>query len=321
MTLQIDRRGLLGGATAAMALAMSPSSLAAPRRFFSPQGARIGLQLYTLGDEWSKDPVGVFAELAKIGISDIELPGLNGRTAAELRAAADGSGLKFSSMHLPAAPVFDPKGLSLKSTAAEIAAVYNTLGATNAVVPLAPLPAGFKFDPGRSGADQLAEAMASTSVDGWKRFAAELNAKGAELAAHGITLCFHNHNVEFAALGKTTPWQILVEETDPERVFFELDLGWVSAAGLDPVTELRRLGRRVRWLHVKDVKPSTRANFALKMDPSVVGEGRLHWPRILRAAAAVGVRHYYLEQEPPFTMPRLEAVRRGHDFLARQTLV
>jgi sugar phosphate isomerase/epimerase len=100
-------------------------------------------------------------------------------------------------------------------------------------------------------------------------------------------------------------------------VFFELDLGWVSTAGLDPAAEIRRLGRRVRWLHVKDVKPTTKRNFALQMDPAVVGEGRIDWPGVLRAARLAGVRHFYIEQEPPFAIPRIEAVRQGYGFLAR----
>lgn len=311
----IDRRGLLGGAAAAMTLAMSGPSLARPRRFFTPDGARIGLQLYTLGDEWVKDTPGTFAELARIGITDLELPGLMGKSPADLRAEADRAGLSFSSFHLPARPLFGP-GLSLQSDAGEIAAMLGVLGAHDVVVPLPPLPDDFAFVPGKTGPADLAAAVAAGGADAWKRLAAQLNDKASALAAHGITLGYHNHNVEFAPVGKTTPWAILLEETDPARVFFELDLGWVSTAGLDPAAEIRRLGHRVRWLHVKDVKPTTKRNFALQMDPAVVGEGRQRWPSIFRAAAAAGVRHYYIEQEPPFAIPRIEAVRRGNAYLA-----
>jgi sugar phosphate isomerase/epimerase len=283
--------------------------------FFARTGNQIGLQLYTLGDEWAKDTDAVFAQLAALGIRDLELPGLMGKTPAQLRAAADNSGVAFNSYHLPAAPIFEPTGLSLLSSAGEIADALGTLGATSAVVPLHPLPEGFQFVPGKNTFADLVTALGKAGPDYWKRFAADLNAKAQALTAHGITLGYHNHNTEFAAVGKTTGWNILLEETDPERVFFELDLGWVSTAGRDPAAEIRRLGRRVRWLHLKDVKPTTRRNYALKMDPSVVGEGRQNWPAILSAAAAVGVRHYYIEQEPPFAIPRMEAVRKSHAFL------
>ncbi|MDE2434957.1 MAG: sugar phosphate isomerase/epimerase [Sphingomonadales bacterium] len=297
---------------------MSRPTLAKPHRFFSPNGIRIGLQLYTLGDEWVKDTSGTFAELARIGVRDLELPGLMGKSATELRAEADHAGLFFSSFHLPARPLFGP-GLSLQSGAGEIADMLGLLGAHDVVVPLPPLPDDFAFVPGKTGPADLAAAVAAGGGDAWKRFAARLNEQAAALAAHGITLGYHNHNVEFAAVGKTTPWAILLAETDPARVFFELDLGWISAAGRDPVAEIRRLGQRVRWLHIKDVKATTKRNYALQMDPAVVGEGRQNWPAILRAAAVAGVQHYYIEQEPPFAIARMEAVRRGSAYLAGLT--
>lgn len=316
MTFAFDRRQLLAGMTA---MALTPTALGAKPRapFFARTGNKIGLQLYTLGDEWAKDIAGVFAKLAEIGIKDLELPGLMDKSPKELRAAAEAAGVSFSSYHLPAAPIFAPTGLSLLSSPAEIADVLGTLGATDAVVPLHPLPKGFQFVPGKTSMADLVAALGAAGADYWKQFGADLNVKAQALTAHGITLGYHNHNTEFAAVGKTTGWKILLAETDPELVKIELDLGWVSTAGIDPAAEIRRLGRRVRWLHIKDVKPTTKRNYALKMDPSVVGEGRQNWPAILSAAATAGVRHYYIEQEPPFAIPRMEAVRRGHAFLRR----
>ena len=116
-------------------------------------------------------------------------------------------------------------------------------------------------------------------------------------------------------MGDTTGWDILASRTDPALVFFEVDTGWVSAAGLDPAPFLRRHRGRVRWLHVKDVRPTTQANFALAMDPTEVGSGRIDWKRVLPAAAAAGVRHFYVEQEPPFTIPRIDAAAKSYGFL------
>ncbi|WP_219892997.1 sugar phosphate isomerase/epimerase family protein [Aquisediminimonas profunda] len=287
------------------------------RAIFNRGKAPIGLQLYTLGDEWVKDTPGVFGELARIGIRELELPGLMGKTPADLRAEADRAGLRFTSFHLPAMPLFDPNGLSLQSSAAQIADALGILGTTDVVVPLPPLPADFQFVPGKTGPADLAAAVASGGADAWKRFASLLNEKAAALTSHGVTLGYHNHNVEFSSVGNTTPWAILLSETNPDTVFFELDLGWVAAAGLDPAREIRRLGRRVRWVHVKDLKPTTKPNFALQMDPAVVGDGSQDWPAIFRAAESVGVRHYYIEQEPPFSIPRMDAVRNGFRFLSQ----
>jgi sugar phosphate isomerase/epimerase len=138
----------------------------------------------------------------------------------------------------------------------------------------------------------------------------------AALKAAGITVGYHNHNVEFGPVGKTTGWHILLAECDPALVKFEIDLGWIAAAGRDPAKFLDGLKGRVRWLHVKDLKASTKPNVALQMDPTEIGSGIQDWPRILKAAKRAGAEHYYVEQEPPFTMARIEAVRKSYGFLA-----
>jgi sugar phosphate isomerase/epimerase len=116
-------------------------------------------------------------------------------------------------------------------------------------------------------------------------------------------------------VGATTGLEILLAETDPKLVTFEMDVGWVAAAGHDPVALLAKHKGRFTLMHLKDIKPSTAANFALKMDPADVGSGKLDWKRLLSAAYAEGVRNFYLEQEPPFTRPRIEAAKIGFDYL------
>ncbi|HMT43861.1 MAG TPA: sugar phosphate isomerase/epimerase [Chakrabartia sp.] len=313
--IRLNRRAMLAG-LAGSGLAIMTGADAAQPGFFARTGAKIGLQLYTLGDAWVRDMPGTFAELASIGVRDLELPGLWGQSAQDVRAAADAAGVAFSSIHLSAAPMPGVGGLSLASEAGEIARVLGVLGISDAVLPLPPLPADFAFVPGKTGPADLAVALAKAGLDGWKQLADLLNTKARALAPHGITLGYHNHNVEFASIGGTTGWDVLLAATDPDLVQFELDLGWVAAAGIDPAQMLRRMKGRVRWLHVKDLKASTPRNTALKMDPAEVGSGKTNWPRVLAAAQAAGVRRYYIEQEPPFTIARMDAVRRSHAYLS-----
>ena len=103
----------------------------------------------------------------------------------------------------------------------------------------------------------------------------------------------------------------------PALVTFEMDVGWVVAAGADPMTLIHHHKGRFRLMHVKDVKATTQANYALKMDPTEVGSGKIDWAKLLPGAYAAGVRGFYVEQEPPFAFPRIEAARISHDFLAR----
>lgn len=286
-----------------------------PRTFFNRKALPIGLQLYSLGDEPSKDLGGTLARVAGMGYRDIELPSLLGKTAAELKTAADKVGLKYSCLHLPISPLFGGSGLSLADPAQQVADAAHALGIKNIVVPIQLIPEGFMPKPGESFQTAIANAMAAAGADIWKRTAAALNEKAAALKPHGIKLGYHNHNIEFAPVGDTTGWGILMREIDPTLVSLELDIGWIAAAGLDPVAFLGKHKGRVRQLHVKDVKATTKTNFALGMDPTQIGDGKLDWAKILPAAYKAGVRNFYVEQEPPFAMPRMDAIKRSYDYL------
>jgi sugar phosphate isomerase/epimerase len=90
-------------------------------------------------------------------------------------------------------------------------------------------------------------------------------------------------------VGGTTGWAVLLKELDPKLVFLELDLGW-AAGGLDPAAELRRLKGRVKMVHLKDVKPTTKTNYALQQDPAKwVRQAQLarHPARLRRRVAAL----------------------------------
>jgi sugar phosphate isomerase/epimerase len=287
-----------------------------PRPFFKRVGLPIGLQLYSLGDEPSKDIDATLARVAALGYRDIELPGMLGKSATELKGAADKAGLKYSSLHLPAAPLFGGTGLSLADPADKVAEIAGALGIKNVVMPIQLMPDKLKPAVNETFQNAIARGMAEAGADIWKRTAALLNEKAAGLKPHGISLGYHNHNIEFAAVGNTTGWEILMREIDPALITLELDIGWIAAAGLDPVAFLNKHRGRVRQMHIKDVKATTTTNFALSMDPTQIGDGKLDWARILPAAYKAGVRNFYVEQEPPFAMARMDAVKRSIDYLA-----
>ena len=287
MNPAIARRSLLTGLAASAAVVGSGSLFAAPRvGFFQRIGKPIGLQLYTLGEEPGRDLDGVFTKLAAIGYRDIELPGLLGHTPADIRAAADRTGLRITCIHLGLRAA--PGGLLLTSDNQRIADTLGALGVHQAVLPMMQMPELKSSKPGETFQTVLARGIAAEGADVWKRTAGLLNERAAALKPFGIALGYHNHNVEFAPVGDTTGWDILVRETDPSLISFEVDLGWVAAAGLNPVEFLRRHSGRVRWVHVKDIKASAMPNFALTMVPAEVGSGRLDWSRILPAAHKAG---------------------------------
>jgi sugar phosphate isomerase/epimerase len=153
------------------------------------------------------------------------------------------------------------------------------------------------------------------TLDDWKSNADYLNQKAAGLKPYGLRFAYHNHNVEFTPVGSSTGLDQLIQNTDPALVSFEMDAGWVVAAGADPAALLAAHPGRFSAMHIKDVKASTRPNFSFQLDPCEVGQGTIDWKSLLPKAYKANVRQFYVEQEPPYSMPRLESVAVSFKYL------
>jgi len=126
-----------------------------------------------------------------------------------------------------------------------------------------------------------------------------------------MRLGFHNHNYEFRQLGSTTGFDILVERTDPKLVCFEMDCYWVTQAGQDPIAMLRKLGKRVRMLHLKDRKggfpPSQELNKAAEHFTEV-GNVTIDCSKVLTVAEQLKIEHLFVEQDEG-ERPPLESLK------------
>jgi sugar phosphate isomerase/epimerase len=315
----MNRRGLLAGLGAAGIAAATPGFAAKRAPLFKRINKPLGVQLYALGEAAQKDLAGTLKRLAAIGYTDFELPGLYGRSPKDLRADADAAGVRFSSIHMGLPARLPPGSLTLMSSPQEIADALGTLGIKKAVLPIPLLPDNFAVPAGGNIRDALVAGIEAGGLDMWKRMGGLLNERAAALKPFGIDMGYHNHNMEFKPQGGTTGWEVLLKELDPHLVFIELDLGWISAAGLDAAAEIKRLKGRIRMVHIKDIKATTKTNYMLQQDPVEVGLGMLNWHKILPACIEAGVQHYYVEQEPPFTRDRFDSMKLSYDFLARFT--
>ena len=227
---------------------------------------QISLQLYTVRGHTARDMPGTLRRLSEMGYTAVETAGFGGLSARELRTVLDDLGLRASGAHVPLdAWDADP---------ASVIADMHAVGSSHAVVPMAP--------PERRG-----------DTDSISRLAEGFNRWGELCRAEGLTFSYHNHDFEFATLGETTTWDVLVRETDPDLVHFELDLYWIKYGGSDPETVLRDAGDRVSLLHLKDMAPDeTRSDLP-------VGEGTMPWPDLLRTAEELGVEWFIAEQDNP----------------------
>ncbi|WP_447648140.1 sugar phosphate isomerase/epimerase family protein [Microbacterium forte] len=132
-----------------------------------------------------------------------------------------------------------------------------------------------------------------------RELAARLDRVGATLRAGGISLLYHNHNVEFRRLRSgRTAYSLLVSETDPAAVNFELDCYWPTAAGVDALALMRELGERVVLCHLTD-RGTRRRGVSLtpidKSDTVELGLGTMDIAGFIAQARTAGTRAVILE--------------------------
>ena len=227
---------------------------------------QISLQLYTVREETARDMPGTLRRISEIGYPAVEFAGYEDLSPQELKTIIDDLGLRASGAHVP----FD----SWETDPESVITDMHTLDCAHAILPMVP-----------------PENRTDETVVG--RLAESLNRWGELCRQEGMTFSYHNHDFEFAPLGGTTMWDVLVRETDPSLVHFELDLYWVRYGGADPEPLLRDLADRIPLVHLKDMASDDQRS------DLPVGEGTMPWTSLLEAADAAGVEWYVAEQDNP----------------------
>jgi len=132
----------------------------------------------------------------------------------------------------------------------------------------------------------------SGTIDDYKPMAQKFNGAGELCKDHQLKLGYHNHAFEFKDLGNgLTGYDVLLKETDPGLVSFELEIFWLINAGYDPLVLFKENPGRFKMWHVKDMD---------KTDMSVyteVGTGRIDYKRILAEAKLSGLENLFVEQD------------------------
>ena len=280
----ISRRTFLHTATAAATL---------PHLVRAAKLNSFGLQLYTVRTVINAKTVDVIKAVEEAGYKEIEAVWAN---LDQIVAALKQTSLKPVSVHL------DSKIVSSGSEE-EIAHAVETChhhGFSYAVHPYVP--------PAERGGN---EAM--------KILAGKLNRAGEKFRAAGISLCYHNHAFEFDPSAGATPFQTLLDGTDKKLVGIEMDAFWVSVAGHDPVEMLGKLSGRVPLMHLKDKAQGTPVQFNETVPRTAfkeIGNGVLDWAKILKAAHAAGVKHYFVEQDQTPGDP-VESIKESAAYLAK----
>ncbi|MCH2175522.1 MAG: sugar phosphate isomerase/epimerase [Lentisphaeria bacterium] len=133
------------------------------------------------------------------------------------------------------------------------------------------------------------------NLEGQNKIISEFNRVGEILSDKGLKLGYHNHAFEFEKYGEKSFLETFYEETNPDYVYAELDVHWITRGGGDPIQWIKKVAGRMPVIHFKDFA-------VVKNEPTFceVGEGNLNWPGILDACQEIGVKWYVVEQDSPF---------------------
>jgi sugar phosphate isomerase/epimerase len=291
----LSRRSFLmsAGAGVAAGSLMSPLAIASHHNKIP-----LGIQLWTVKAEAEKDLEGTLRKVYAAGFREIEFAGYYGKNPADLGKLMKDIGFTLVSTHAGAGDIAkkgdeiirDAKALGLKFVICSSPMVS---------------PAKEKLP--------WEERMKAVDLSDWKANADLFNKFGKQVTEAGMTFGYHNHSAEFKKLDGKTAFDHLFAMTDPAHVKIELDVGWVAVAEADPVALLNQYKGRVVALHVKDV--AKRGADGKEPASVAVGEGVIDWKKVIGAAHANGVKHYFYEQEEPFTRPILESAKMSADYL------
>ena len=232
----------------------------------TPAPKQIGLQLYSVNRDM-KDVDASLAKVAAAGYNVVETlrsPECFGLPAAEFKALCDKHGLKIVSTHHSIA--MDPeKEAEIMEQWREVFKGLNVMGAKYCVIP------SFKL---------------GETIEDLKAVCDYFNKVGALAKEYGLKLGYHNHAFEYEVVDGQVKWEYMIENTDPESVFFQMDVYWTTKGGKNPVDYLKKYPNRIQMLHIKD--------------DLVIGEsGKIDFEAIFNQFYANGYSDFVVEQEMP----------------------
>jgi sugar phosphate isomerase/epimerase len=230
----------------------------------------------------------VLGRLSEMGYRNVEPFTLSGLSAEQYRDLLDEYGLKASARHVDVGTPQNPADIE------QIIADNKTLG--------------IKYF--GSGSTPIFPPIYTTEAE-WVAYAEYLDQVGEQARKAGQRLMVHNHDIELETVfGDQTVFDILMANTDPRNVVFQLDLYWADNGGADPIALIEEYGNRIQLFHVKDARASDGRI-------EIVGEGTIDFPSIF-AAAGGSTRYFVVEHDPRFgdpTFDPFEAAEKGFAYL------
>ena len=244
---------------------------------------RIGIQLYSVRNEMLADAVGTLRQLAKIGYKELESArsekgNYYGLQPKEIKKIVSDLGMTLRSGHVHV----DKDWQRSIDSAAEAGQDYLVCSS---------LPSK------------------GQTVDNYKSVAETFSKAGEDCKKSNIIFGYHNHEYEFEKENGQVLYDVLLNNTDPNLVTWELDLGWVVASGNDPLAYFNKYPGRFPLWHLKDMDVA-------KQRSTEFGKGQIKVLEILKNAKLSGVKHIFVEQEE-YASTALESMKYDFDYLQK----
>jgi sugar phosphate isomerase/epimerase len=252
----VNRREFLERAAA------GPLGAVVALRHLSSPLERIGVQLYTVRDLMQANVRATLDLVARVGYREVEFAGYFDTPPDRLRRWLDDLGLTAPAAHVS---LLESKLGSTFDAAAEVGHQY----LVQASIPLSQ----------------------RRSLNAFRRVAEALNRAGSAARERNLMVAYHNHDFEFRQVGGIVPYDVLLAETDPALVWFEVDFYWMAKAERDPLRYFAAHRKRFRLCHLKDIDGHGRI--------TEVGSGRLDFQRILSQRDQAGLQHFLVDHDEP----------------------
>lgn len=263
----------------------------------------VGIQVYSVRDDAERDFKGTMQQLKDMGYDGVELAGLYGHEASEIRQMLDEVGIRAISAHVPY--------LELIGDMEKTVTDYKTIGCEYIAVP-------YLNDEYRPGTENFEEVLEN------------IRKIGACCNRHGITLLYHNHDFEFVKMEDGSyGLDYIYSHIGEDLLKTELDTCWVRVAGESPVQYIEKYAGRCPVVHLKDyvgqksehmyeligiqedAKKDENGQFAFRP----VGHGVQNMPGIIDAAIRSGANWVVVEQDQSLERPAMEAAKMSIDFV------
>ncbi len=268
-----------------------------------PYVDQIGIQLYTVRNQMAADPLATLKAIKAAGYAQVE--GGDPASYEQMMPMIKDAGLTSKSTFFPWPYLTGRwdlvKAEGMKPTQKDFAGVVESAQ--------------------KLGMDYLVfgymRKEERQTLDDFRKLAEELNKAGEQCNAAGIKLCYHNHAFEFGPIDGQVPYDILIDETDADKLHFELDVFWSSLAGHEPIPLMKKLGKRVTLLHLKNKQKGTPLIYDEATVPAdafqELNDGVIDIKKILLLAEKNGVEQCFVEQDQ--SPDPLQSINQSADYL------